>query len=170
MAKFSQLFEFLSTPEVLDKISIGLENLDDEGIKYTLRVYNVILKEYSIDGTNKRINISNLQDEEDEYQESEGDMLGLKLEGGSDELQIKERNSSVDKSGDQSGSNLSKSVIVKENEKENQFMSSISNILPLIIQLIKDDENQKFMDTSYKDNMRVLGSMKLEVVEMIRII
>lgn len=167
MAKFSQLFEFLMTQEVMDKISVGLENYDEEGIRYTLRLYNVILREYSKDGTNKRINISNLQDEEEELGDTD-DMLGLKFEGADDGF--KERNSSVDKSGDQSGSNLSKNNIVKENEKENQFMACISNVLPLIIQLIKDDENPQFMDTSYKSNVRVLGSMKLEVVEMIRII
>ena len=65
MAKFQQLFEFLSSPEIMDKISIGLENDDEEGITCTISLYNVILREYSKDGTNKRVNISNLQDEEE---------------------------------------------------------------------------------------------------------
>jgi hypothetical protein len=33
MTKFGKLFEYLSSPELLDKISIGLENYDQEGIK-----------------------------------------------------------------------------------------------------------------------------------------
>jgi hypothetical protein len=169
MAKFSQLFEFLSSLEIMDKISIGLENDDEEGIKHTLKLYNVILKEYSKDGTNKRINISNLADEgEDNMVEHEDDTLGLKLDGQDDG--VRERNSSIDKSADQSGSFLSKSANVKESDKENQFLSSISTVLPLIVQLISDDVNPKYIDTTFKPQVQTFGGMKLEAVEMIRII
>lgn len=169
MAKFSQLFEFLSSLEIMDKISIGLENDDEEGIKHTLKLYNVILREYSKDGTNKRINISNLADEgEEDTPEQDNDNLELKLDG-HDDL-VRERNSSVDKSADQSGSNLSKSVNVKENDKEKQFLSSITTVLPLIVQLINDDVNPKYIDSSFKPHIQTFGGMKLEAVEMIRII
>lgn len=167
MSKFSQLFEFLSSPEVMEKISIGLEN-EEEGIKCTLKLLNTILREYSKDGTNKRVNISALQEDGDDDNEADNDMFDRKPEGQEDGL--KDKNTSNDKSGDQSGSNLSKSAIVKENGKEIQFMNTISNILPLIVQLIKDDSNQNFIDTTYKKNMRVFGGMRLEAVEMIRII
>jgi hypothetical protein len=53
MAKFSQLFGFLSSSDAMDRISIGLENDDPEGIKHTLKFFNTILREYSKDGTNK---------------------------------------------------------------------------------------------------------------------
>lgn len=169
MAKFSQLFEFLSSLEIMDKISIGLENDDEEGIKHTLKLYNVILREYSKDGTNKRINISNLADEgEEDTAEQDNDNLGLKLDGQDDA--VRERNSSVDKSADQSGSNLSKSVNVKENDKEKQFLSSITTVLPLIVQLINDDVNPKYIDSTFKPHLKTFGGMKLEAVEMIRII
>ena len=169
MAKFGPLFEFLSSPEIMDKISIGLENADEEGIKYTLRLYNVILREYSRDGTNKRINISALQDEEEEDNDAENDTLGLKFDSQAEDPH-KDRNTSTDKSGDQSGSNLSKSAFVKENEKEKQFMMNVSAVIPLVVQLIKDDTNQKYIDTSYKENVKTFGSMKLEAVEMIKVI
>eukprot|EP00345_Euplotes_harpa_P012871 CAMPEP_0168351010 /NCGR_PEP_ID=MMETSP0213-20121227/21529_1 /TAXON_ID=151035 /ORGANISM="Euplotes harpa, Strain FSP1.4" /LENGTH=162 /DNA_ID=CAMNT_0008361605 /DNA_START=88 /DNA_END=573 /DNA_ORIENTATION=- len=162
MSKFSQLFEFLSSPEVMEKISIGLENEEEgikctlklmekisigleneeEGIKCTLKLLNTILREYSKDGTNKRVNISALQEDNDDDNEADNDMFDRKPEGQEDGL--KDKNTSNDKSGDQSGSNLSKSAIVKENGKEIQFMNTISNILPLIVQLIKDDSNQNF--------------------------
>lgn len=170
MAKFKELFEFLSSPEIIDKISIGLENDDEEGIKHTLKLYNVILREYSKDGTNKRINISALQEDEENDKD---DDLGLKLENTDEkeEPAKKDRNTSTDKSGDQSGSNLSKSAISKENEiKEKQFISSISTVIPLIIQLISDEVNQKYIDTTYQQRVPAFGSMKLEAVEMIRII
>jgi hypothetical protein len=168
MAKSSSLFEFLSSQEIMDKISIGLENKDEEGIKHTLKLYNIILREYSKDGTNKRINISALQDDE-ETPDNDNDMMGLKFEGQNEE-QPKESNTSVENSGDQSGSNLSRSVNVKENEKEKRFMGNISNVLPLIVQLIKDDVDAKFIDTPYGSQTKVFGGMKLEAVEMIRII
>jgi hypothetical protein len=170
MAKFKELFEFLSSPEILDKISIGLENDDEEGIKHTLKLYNVVLREYCKDGTNKRVNISALQ--EDDENEQDNDDLGLKLdEPEQDELVPKERNNSTDKSGDQSGSNLSKSAITKENEvKEKLFISNISTIIPLIVQLIKDEVNAKYIETTYQVKIRAFGGMKLEAVEMISMI
>ena len=167
MAKFSQLFEFLTSPEIMDKISIGLENKDEEGIKHTLRLYNTILVEYCKDGTNKRVNISAL-DEDDEFNDGGNDMMSLALQMQQDEL--KEPNSITDKSGDQSGSNLSRSINFKENEKERQFMENIANVLPLIIQLISDDVNQKYIDCSYQPKIQAFGGMKLEAVEMIRLI
>ena len=80
------------------------------------------------------------------------------------------RNSSIDKSADQSGSFLSKSANVKENDKGNQFLSSICTVLPLIVQLISDDVNPKYIDTTFKLQLETFGGMKLEAVEMIRII
>ena len=166
MAKFSHMFEFLSSTEIMEKISIGLENEDEEGIKWTLKLFNVIIKEYSKDGTNKRINISALQ--EDGEGEKDTEIPELKVENQDDNM--KDRNASVDKSGDQSGSNLSKSANVKENLKEIQFINTILNILPLVVQLIKDEQSEKFIDTSYQAQVRVFGGMRLEAVEFIRLI
>ena len=85
-------------------------------------------------------------------------------------IQRKRNNVSQDKSGDQSGSNLSKSANQKENEKEKQFISNLSTVIPLVVQLISDEVNQKYIDTSYGDNQKAFGSMKLQAVEMIKII
>lgn len=166
MAKFSHMFEFLSSSEIMEKISIGLENEDEEGIKWTLRLYNTIIKEYSKDGTNKRVNISALQ--EDGEGEKEAETPILRVETADDG--VKDRNANEDKSGDQSGSNLSKSANVKENIKEVQFINTIWNIIPLVIQLIKDEQNQKFIDTTYQTQVKVFGGMRLEAVEFIRLI
>mmetsp|Transcript_21950 Transcript_21950/g.19499 ORF Transcript_21950/g.19499 Transcript_21950/m.19499 type:complete len:556 (+) Transcript_21950:261-1928(+) len=168
MAKFSQLFEHLSSQDVMDKISIGLENDNEEGIKHTLLVYNTILSEYCKDGTNKRINISAPPEDDDDLVEQDNDTLGLKL----DCLPEAQKDKSQDKSGDQSGSNLSKeeSINQKESEKEKQFITNITTVIPLIIQLISDEVNQKYIDTSYADKQKAFGSMKIQAMEMIRII
>jgi hypothetical protein len=70
----------------------------------------MILREYSKDGTNKRINISALGKDED----NENDFLDFNNENEN----AKEDNTSNDKSGDQSGSNLSKSTSIKESEEK----------------------------------------------------
>jgi len=168
MAKFSQLFGYLSSQE----ISIGLENENEEGIKHTLKLYNAILREYSKDGSNKWVNISAPLTEDEDYFEQDNDTLGLKLECAAESTskENSSQNKSGDQSGDQSESNLSKSVNVKENEKEKQFISSISSVLPLVIQLIKDEIEEKLIETSYGWKIKGFGSMKLEALEMIRII
>jgi len=167
MAKFSQLFGYLSCQDVMDKISIGLENDDAEGIKHTLKLFNTILREYSKDGTNKCVNISAPLDDED-YSEQDNDTLGLKLD--SNDNCSKDKNASRDKSGDQSGSNLSKSIIAKESEREKQFIGSICALLPLVLQLITDEVDAQFIETSYGEPSKVFGGVKLEAVEMIRVI
>jgi SIT4 phosphatase-associated protein len=166
MAKFSHMFEFLSCSEIMEKISIGLENEDEEGIKWTLKLFNTIIKEYSKDGTNKRVNISALQ--EDGESEKEADIPTVRVEN-VDDL-VKDKIANTDKSGDQSGSNLSKSANVKENIKEVQFINTLSNIIPLVVQLIKDEQNQKYIDTTYQSQVKVFGGMRLEAVEFIRLI
>lgn len=131
-----------------------------------MKLFNTIIKEYSKDGTNKRVNISALQ--EDGEGEKEADIPTVRVEN-VDDL-VKDKIANTDKSGDQSGSNLSKSANVKENIKEVQFINTISNIIPLVVQLIKDEQNQKYIDTTYQSQVKVFGGMRLEAVEFIRLI
>lgn len=131
-----------------------------------MKLFNTIIKEYSKDGTNKRVNISALQ--EDGESEKEADIPTVRVEN-VDDL-VKDKIANTDKSGDQSGSNLSKSANVKENIKEVQFINTISNIIPLVVQLIKDEQNQKYIDTTYQSQVKVFGGMRLEAVEFIRLI
>jgi hypothetical protein len=60
--------------------------------------------------------------------------------------------------------------VKKNNEKEKQFMNNISAILPLIVQFITDETDSKEIETTYKVKVKTFGSLKLEAVEMIRII
>lgn len=65
LSKQAKVFAIVSTNAWLDRISLGLEHENEFTVRATLSLLNTILSEYSKDGSNKRINISNFSDEEE---------------------------------------------------------------------------------------------------------
>lgn len=136
----------------MDRISLGLEAQHKFTIKATIQLLNQVMTEYSKDGTNKRINISNFSEEEDPTCPEPA-----KKEDSQDEQQ----------------ESPSKSREAEEpaiTEKEREFVANLAGVLPLISSFLKPEADEDFkLPTAYGTAQSTFGAMRLEAVEFLRI-
>ena len=154
LCKGSQLFEILSSPEYLDKISLGLESKEETTVRATLLALNQIMREYSKDGTNKRVNISNFSEEEDKL---DFDMLSPQ-----EEEAVKLENEEDEEEKEKSGElNLSGKEAQEESitDAEKKFLASISALLPLVQSFIKQTVKPA-IQTTYGKDYKPFGTMR----------
>jgi len=111
LSKQAKLFEFFSKNETLDLLSIGLEQQSSHTVKATLKLLNTILSEYTRDGSNKRMNISNFSDDEENLS---GSMNSNK-------------SNSLEKS------------LEEENDEKFLLKKSLTTLMPLVQNFLKEE-------------------------------
>ena len=142
LSKQAKLFEFLSKNETLDLLSIGLEQQNEHTVRSTLKLLNTILSEYSRDGSNKRIKISNFSDDEENLS---GSMNSNK-------------SNSLEKS-------------VEEDDEKFLLKKSLTTLMPLVQNFIKEEEDKEAtLETVSGTSVRKFGLMRMEAVEFFRLV
>ena len=140
LAKNSLIFEVLSKPGTMDKISLGLESENHTVIRSTIRLLNAIMREYTSNGTNKHINISN-------FTEDEAKSNGTDLSASDEKLQMFALQSArSDEKSDElrNSDSFNRSKEEANNLKEKEFLGNITSLFPIIAGFLKAEaDNQE---------------------------